>query len=86
MVPTMADVPLTELPAGQPAVVSRVSDRDPAQLRQIDALGVRPGTQISVLSFADDDISIMLADQERSIPAGMAGLIHVTPVGSAPTS
>jgi DtxR family Mn-dependent transcriptional regulator len=86
MVRTMADVPLTELPAGQPAVVSRVSDRDPAQLRQIDALGVRPGTHISVLSFADDDISIMLGDQERSIPAGMAGLIHVTPVGSAPTS
>ena len=39
--PPLSDMPLTQAPLHVPLVVSRVSDRDPALLRRLDALGLQ---------------------------------------------
>ena len=43
------ELALTEWPSGAPAVVSSVSDRSPAALRDIERLGLRPGATVSVV-------------------------------------
>lgn len=43
------DPTLLQTPAGAEGRVSRVSDRDPAQLRYLGALGIVPGARITVL-------------------------------------
>ncbi len=40
-VPPLSDIPLAQAPLHVPLVVSRVSDRDPALLRRLDALGLQ---------------------------------------------
>jgi DtxR family Mn-dependent transcriptional regulator len=85
-IPAMSDIPLAGLPAGQSAVVSRMSDRDPELLRQIDALGIRPGVRMTILANTDEGISILLGDQERLLPTRMSELIHVMLDEPAPTS
>ena len=41
--------PLANLEPGTVAVVSRVSDRDPEMLREMDGLGLRPGARVEVV-------------------------------------
>jgi DtxR family Mn-dependent transcriptional regulator len=53
-----ASVRLSEVEAGQRAVVVRVSDRDPAQLRYLGALGLYPGRTITVLDH-HADVSVL---------------------------
>ena len=79
-VPAMSDIPLSGLADGHTVIVSRVSDRDPEQLRKIDALGIRPGVQMEILQRSDDAISIKLNNQAHDFPASMAHLIHVVVV------
>ena len=43
------ELALAEWPPGVPAVVSSVSDRSPAALRDIERLGLRPGAAVSVV-------------------------------------
>lgn len=85
-VPAMSDIPLAGLAGGQMVVVSRVSDRDPDQLRQIDALGIRPGVRVAILRYSDDAISIKLEEHEHEIPTSVANLIHVVLENHPPTS
>jgi DtxR family Mn-dependent transcriptional regulator len=47
-VPFRPEVPLSKWACGVPAVVSSVSDRDPAALREMERLGLRPGAGITV--------------------------------------
>lgn len=77
--PEIPDILLTELPVNTPALISRVDDRDPDQLRQIDAFGIRPGTTVRVLARNEDSISVMLGDQEREMTGALAELVHVLP-------
>lgn len=81
--PTIQDLPLAELSPHTPAVVSRVSDRDEDQLRQLDAFGIRPGTDLTLLANNADGISVLLGDEERVMSHNLAALIHVLPT---PTS
>lgn len=43
------EIPLTDWPPGVPAVVSSVSDRSPAALRDIERMGLRPGAVVSIV-------------------------------------
>ncbi len=52
--PPRREVPLTSWACGIPAVVSSVSDRDAAALREMSRLGVKPGVPITVESGARD--------------------------------
>jgi DtxR family Mn-dependent transcriptional regulator len=47
--PVQKTVPLGEVPAGRVAIVRRVFSRNPALLRYLEALGVLPGAQITVI-------------------------------------
>jgi DtxR family Mn-dependent transcriptional regulator len=42
------EVPLARWPLQQPAMISSVSDRSPAALRELEQLGLRPGTVLTV--------------------------------------
>lgn len=46
--PVRAEVPLPKWPCGVPAVISSVSDRDPAALREMKRLGLTPGAILVV--------------------------------------
>lgn len=78
-VPTIADIALSDLPSGEPGIVSRVSDRDPEHLRQIDHLGIRPGIRITVTRHEDKAICVQVNRVDRTLPEAIAALIHVTP-------
>lgn len=43
-----AEVPLTQWPAKMPAVIGSVSDRDPAALRDLERLGLKPGVAVAI--------------------------------------
>jgi DtxR family transcriptional regulator, Mn-dependent transcriptional regulator len=43
------EIALTEWPPGVPAIISSVSDRSPAALREIERIGLRPGAVVSVV-------------------------------------
>lgn len=47
--PQRAEVPLLEWKLNTPAVVSSISDRDPASLRDLQNLGVVPGAQVTIV-------------------------------------
>jgi DtxR family Mn-dependent transcriptional regulator len=44
-----------QTPAGAEGTVSRVSDRDPEQLRYLGALGIVPGARVTVLEHLPFD-------------------------------
>jgi DtxR family Mn-dependent transcriptional regulator len=46
--PQRSEVLLTRWACGVPAVISSVSDRDPSALREMERLGLRPGTILTV--------------------------------------
>jgi DtxR family Mn-dependent transcriptional regulator len=46
--PAREEVPLSKWACGVPAVISSVSDRDPAALREMTRLGLKPGVAITV--------------------------------------
>src|SRR5207244_7499892 len=48
MVAVRQEVALSKWPCGVPAVISSVSDRDPASLREMKRLGLAPGTGLLV--------------------------------------
>lgn len=60
--------------------VSRISDRDPAKLRAIEALGLLPGVPITVTagSVWEGPVELQLGGAPVVVPLGLAREIHVT--------
>jgi len=56
--PTMQTIPLSEVSPGKEAVVRRVHTSDPALLRYLADMGIRPGARIWVLSQVPFDRTI----------------------------
>ena len=60
---------LLQTPAGAEGTVSRVSDRDPEQLRYLRALGIVPGARVTVLEHLPFEgpvrIRVLASDDER---------------------
>lgn len=48
--PRRDEVPLIDWSSKEPAVVSSISDRDPASLRELRSMGIVPGASVSVIS------------------------------------
>ena len=61
------EVPLLQWADGSPAVISSVSDRDAAALRELERLGLTPGVAVTVEPRAGASLSIRLADQDEPI-------------------
>ncbi len=59
-VPARDDARLLDMQAGTDAVVSRVSDRDPAMLQYLAGIGVKPGVRIHLVERGPFDGPLML--------------------------
>jgi len=75
-------VPLGSLQAGQRGIVSRVSDRDPGQLRFLGGLGLFPGVAVTVVERMpfDDLQRIVVAGKEHIIGKQLAASVQLDPV------
>jgi DtxR family transcriptional regulator, Mn-dependent transcriptional regulator len=73
------DMPLREAALGEPAVVVRVSDRDPEQLRYLGGLGLYPGATVTVLERLPFDglLRIQVDDIEHVIGGQLAGTVQI---------
>lgn len=80
--PDIDQIPLTDLPVGRSAQVSRVPHTDPELLRQLDISGLRPGVRIKVLARTPYDqtmqIEIIDRDQESIIGPSLGSQILVS--------
>ena len=74
-----ASRPLAELAVGQAARVLRVRDEDPALLRYVDELTLRPGTRLTLLARAPygGPLTVEVAGREQSIGPELAAEIRV---------
>jgi DtxR family Mn-dependent transcriptional regulator len=79
---TLVSVPtvrLDEAAAGHVGRVIRISDRDPAVLRELDGAGVGPGSEVRVTDAADEaSVTIAVADRTHPIARGAAAGIWIT--------
>jgi DtxR family Mn-dependent transcriptional regulator len=70
---------INDLEVGRPAVVVRMSDRDPEFLRYLDAMGIRPGAGITVIARApfEGPITVEVDGEERVVGDGVASRVYV---------
>jgi DtxR family Mn-dependent transcriptional regulator len=74
------EVPLARWPLQTPAIISSVSDRSPAALRELERLGLTPGTVLTVeQTNAASSLSIRLTGRDDAIRVSLelAGCISV---------
>lgn len=71
-----ATMPLSEVEAGATVVVRRVNDREPAVLRKLAALEIRPGVRLCV--SGDNPLRIVVEGETLSLSGDLAGQIQVT--------
>lgn len=71
--------PLAALRVGETAVLTRVRDEDPAALRLLDALNLRPGARLTLQARAADQLTLILDAEAAPIrlPAELASTIFV---------
>lgn len=78
-IPSVAPTRLDELLLNQTATVTRVSDRDPAKLRFLGDLGIRPGAAVRVIERFpfDGPLRVVVAGSEHLLGPGVAAAINV---------
>jgi DtxR family Mn-dependent transcriptional regulator len=78
------EVPLSQWACGIPASISSVSDRDPSLLREMQRLGLRPGTVVVVQAGArNSSILVKIGIQSPlRLSQELADQIRVVPIGS----
>lgn len=76
---SVAPTRLAELPPDCTATVTRVDDRDPAKLRFLGDLGIRPGVAVRVLERFpfDGPLRVDVAGDEHLLGPGVAGAVNV---------
>jgi DtxR family transcriptional regulator, Mn-dependent transcriptional regulator len=84
-VEALDDVPLSDLPPGQPARVRRVLDEDPALLRYLSELGLIVGARLEVTGRApfEGPLYVRLIGQAapRALGEGVTGAVFVVAEG-----
>jgi Mn-dependent DtxR family transcriptional regulator len=75
--PRAVEYLLSELQAGQSAVVTSVEDEDPQVLRDLSALGLMPGTTVRLLEATGDALRVALDDGERTVSRRIARSVFV---------
>jgi len=75
----LSDRALSDCRAGEKVRVQRVSDEDPALLRELERRGLVPGTRIEVLlaSEFESPIECRIKGRRLSIPLGLARAVYV---------
>lgn len=71
--------PLLTVGEGAAATVVRMSDRDPAFLRYLDEIGIRPGAAVRVVKRApfDGPITLTVGGQERIVGTNVAARVFI---------
>jgi DtxR family Mn-dependent transcriptional regulator len=68
VIPDREEVQLSKWACGVPAVISSVSDRDPAALREMKRLGLKPGVRITVETGArNPTLRVRIGDRQDSV-------------------
>ncbi|KZE92436.1 Iron-dependent repressor IdeR [Agromyces sp. NDB4Y10] len=78
---TLVTEPAVRLDAtavGDAGRVIRISDRDPAVLRQLDEAGIGPGSEVRVEAADAEAVDVAVAGSVRSIPRKAAAVIWIT--------
>ncbi len=80
--PARPDSTLTDLAIGQHVVVTRVSDRNPDQLRFLGEMGLRPGVTLTLLERMPfgGPVRVAIDQHEHLIPIAVAETIRVSAV------
>jgi DtxR family Mn-dependent transcriptional regulator len=85
--PRIADVPLTDLRDGEAGIVSRVSDRDPEELREVNAWKIVPGTHLRLIHATPTHLMASIeSGPPVRIPRATAEGIHILVPDTATTS
>jgi DtxR family Mn-dependent transcriptional regulator len=69
---------LGEAPAGHRGRVIRISDRDPAVLRDLDERGIGPGVELQVTDASSDGIAVTLGSRDVVLPRDAAHAIWLS--------
>jgi DtxR family Mn-dependent transcriptional regulator len=71
---------LSDLAPGQRGVVAEVEDRDPALLRYLGGLGLRPAEQLEVLAVApfDGPLTLRVGEMEHIVGRRAAEAVRVS--------
>ena len=74
---------LAELTAGQPAIVSRITDQSPEVLRYLSDLGLIPGAMLLVTekSPLGDTVTVLIAGEQHTISSAVAVSVLVHNAG-----
>ena len=80
---TLTELPctrLTDLPGGQAATVTKVSDHNPALLRYLGELGLFPGAEVQIVATSPftDSVRVRLGSLEHTLGYQAARHIFVT--------
>ncbi|HTS74555.1 MAG TPA: metal-dependent transcriptional regulator [Bryobacteraceae bacterium] len=76
------EVPLSEWEIQTSAIISSVSDRDPAALRELERLGMTPGAELSIENRnAAGSVSVRLSNRSEMVKltSGLAARVLVAP-------
>jgi DtxR family Mn-dependent transcriptional regulator len=82
--PTVAQTPLSTVPAGTSVSIERVSDEDPSLLRYLDTEGITIGTAVRVAAHDARSGAITLVPLSRSLAARTTG--HASAPAASPSS
>jgi DtxR family Mn-dependent transcriptional regulator len=74
-------IPLAALEPGRPAIIQRVSDRDPAMLRYLASLGMFPSVPVLVREHAPfgGPIHVRIGEAEHALGRDLAAHVFVRP-------
>lgn len=87
MLPEIQDMPLSELQRGDSGVVSRVSDQDRDELREINSWNIAPGTHLTLTDSTETHVSASVESASPiDIPRATADRIHVLATARDATS
>ena len=78
-------VPLAELEPGLRATFARVSDSDPAMLRYLSGLGIRPGAEVTVVGAEPfgGPLRVEVGGAEHALGIALAGKMRVELAGAS---
>ncbi len=82
---SLGATPLTDWETGKKAYIVHVEDEPDVVLRQILAIGLKPGDPIRVLERGPDFVTISHAETEHRMAPVVAGNIHVRAAAVAPS-
>lgn len=70
---------IADLASGEHATVVRVSDRDPAFLRYLDGMGIRPGASVTVLEKSpfDGPVRLRVGGTEHAVGTPAAEQVYI---------